>query len=70
MGEGANLARSLSNRSSNDVTPAVLAEEARGLAEQHGLWIDVIEPARAAELDVNLAAPPPEPAPTVREPRS
>ena len=29
---------------SNDVSPAVLADEARAIAEQHGLWIDVIEP--------------------------
>ncbi|MEZ0240965.1 MAG: M17 family metallopeptidase [Chloroflexota bacterium] len=54
MGEGANLARMLSNRSANDVSPAVLADEARGLAEQHGLWIDVIEPDRAAELGMGL----------------
>jgi leucyl aminopeptidase len=54
IGEGANLARMLSNRSANDVSPAVLADEARGLAEQHGLWIDVIEPDRAAELGMGL----------------
>ena len=54
IGEGANLARELSNRSSNDVTPVVLAEEARAIAEQHGLWIDVIEPARAIEMGMGL----------------
>jgi leucyl aminopeptidase len=43
IGEGANMARRLSNRSANDVTPQVLAEEARAIAEANGLWIDVID---------------------------
>ena len=47
IGEGANHARSLSNRSANDVSPEVLADEARAVAKKHGLWIDVIEPERA-----------------------
>ena len=54
IGEGANHARSLSNRSANDVSPEVLAEEARAVAEQHGLWIDVIEPDRARELGMGM----------------
>jgi leucyl aminopeptidase len=54
IGEGANVARTLSNRSSNDVSPEVLAEEARALAEQHGLWIDVIGPDQAAEMGMGL----------------
>jgi leucyl aminopeptidase len=54
IGEGANIARTLSNRSSNDVSPIVLAEEARALAEQHGLWIDVIEPGKAIEMGMGL----------------
>ena len=54
MGEGANLARRLDNRSANDVTPDVLAGEARAIAEANGLSIDVIEPARAAELGMGL----------------
>jgi leucyl aminopeptidase len=54
IGEGANHARSLSNRSANDVTPEVLAEEARAVAEKHGLWIDVIEPDRARELGMGM----------------
>jgi len=54
IGEGANLARRLDNRAANDVTPEVLAGEARALAEQHGLSIDVIEPARAAELGMGM----------------
>ena len=44
IGEGANTARTLSNRSANDVSPEVLADEARAIAERNGLWIDVIEP--------------------------
>jgi len=54
IGEGANLARRLANRSANDVTPLVLADEARALAETHGLSIDVIGPDRAAELGMGM----------------
>ena len=54
VGEGANTARTLSNRSANDVSPEVLAGEARAVAERHGLWIDVIEPARATELGMGM----------------
>ncbi len=54
IGEGANHARSLSNRSANDVTPEVLAQEARDIAAKHGLWIDVIEPDRARELGMGM----------------
>jgi leucyl aminopeptidase len=54
IGEGANLARTLSNRASNDVSPAVLADEARALAEQHDLWIDVIDAERATELGMGM----------------
>jgi leucyl aminopeptidase len=54
IGEGANDAKALSNRSANDITPVVLAEEARARAEKHGLWIDVIEPDRARELGMGM----------------
>jgi len=54
IGEGANLARRLDNRAANDVTPEVLAGEARAVAEKHGLQVDVIEPARAAELGMGM----------------
>jgi len=54
IGEGANHAKSLSNRAANDVSPEVLAEEARSVAEAHGLWIDVIEPDRARELGMGM----------------
>jgi leucyl aminopeptidase len=54
VGEGANSARTLSNRAANDVTPEVLAEEARAIAERYDLWIDVIEPERAIELGMGM----------------
>jgi leucyl aminopeptidase len=54
MGEGANTARTLSNRAANDVSPDVLAEEARAIAERNDLWIDVIEPERATELGMGM----------------
>ena len=54
IGEGSNLTRRLANRSANDVTPEVLAGEARALAERYGLAIDVLEPARAAELGMGM----------------
>jgi leucyl aminopeptidase len=54
IGEGSNDARTLSNRAANDVTPAVLADEARALAERHGLWIDVIDPDRATQLGMGM----------------
>jgi leucyl aminopeptidase len=54
IGEGANLARTLSNRSSNDVSPEVLAEEAYTLAKKHGLWVDVIGPEKATDMGMGL----------------
>ena len=54
MGEGSNLTRSLANRSANDVSPEVLAEEAYTLARKHGLWIDVLGPDKATELGMGM----------------
>ena len=54
IGEGSNMARRLANRAANDVTPQVLADEAREIAATHGLWIDVLDEARAAELGMGL----------------
>ncbi|HEU4672981.1 MAG TPA: leucyl aminopeptidase [Candidatus Limnocylindrales bacterium] len=54
IGEGENLARQLANRSAVEVTPEALAEEARSLASKHGLWIDVIDERRAAELGMGM----------------
>jgi leucyl aminopeptidase len=54
VGEGANLARNLSNRAANDVSPEVLAEEAYALARKHDLWIDVIGPDKATEMGMGM----------------
>ena len=54
IGEGTNLARSLANRSANDVSPEVLADEAWTLAKKHGLWIDVIGPEKATDLGMGM----------------
>ena len=48
------MARRLANRAANDVTPQVLADEARAIAETHGLAIDVIDEKRAAELGMGM----------------
>ncbi len=54
IGEGANFARTLSNRAANDVSPEVLADEARSVADRHGLWIDVIGPEQATALGMGM----------------
>ncbi len=54
IGEGTNLTRRLANRSANDVSPQVLADEARALAATHGLWVDVLDEKRAAELGMGM----------------
>jgi leucyl aminopeptidase len=54
IGEGANTARTLANKSANDMYPEALAEEARTIAERHGLWIDVIDDKRATELGMGM----------------
>jgi leucyl aminopeptidase len=54
IGEGTNLARRLANRAANDVSPAVLADEAREIGAAHGLWVDVVDEVRAAELGMGM----------------
>jgi leucyl aminopeptidase len=54
IGDGTNLTRRLANRAANDVSPEVLADEARAIAAAHGLWIDVIDEVRAAELGMGM----------------
>ncbi len=54
IGEGANTARTLANRASNDVSPAVLADEARAIAETHGLSIEVLDAAQAEALGMGM----------------
>jgi leucyl aminopeptidase len=54
IGEGANTARTLANRAANELSPEVLAEEARAIAERNGLWIDVIDDTRATDLGMGM----------------
>ncbi len=54
IAEGTNLTRRLANRAANDVSPEVLADEARQIAAAHGLWVDVIDEVRAAELGMGM----------------
>src|SRR5664279_771212 len=54
VGEGTNLTRRLANRSANDVTPQVLADEARSLAAAHGLAVDVLDEKQAAKLGMGM----------------
>jgi leucyl aminopeptidase len=54
FGEGANVARRLSNRAANDVTPQVLADEAAAIAAANGLSIDVIDEKQAAKLGMGM----------------
>jgi leucyl aminopeptidase len=54
MGEGANIARRLANRSANDINPQVLADEASAIASEHGLWIDVIDEKRAKDMGMGM----------------
>jgi leucyl aminopeptidase len=54
IGEGANSARVLAQRASNDVSPEVLADEATAVAKKHGLKIDVVGPEKAREMGLNL----------------
>jgi len=54
IGEGANTARTLANRASNDVSPEVLADEATAIAKRNDLSIDVISPDKAAKLGMGM----------------
>lgn len=54
VGEGTNLGRDLANRSANDVTPDVLADEASALATKHGLAIEVLGPGDAERLGMGM----------------
>jgi leucyl aminopeptidase len=54
IGEGGNRARRLSQRASNDVSPAVLADEASAIAAEHGLTAEIFGPEKAAELGMGM----------------
>jgi len=50
LAEATNLARDLVNEPANYMTPTIMAEEARKLAERHGLECQVLERAEMQEL--------------------
>jgi leucyl aminopeptidase len=54
IGEGSNRARRLSQRSSNDVSPEVLADEASTIAREFGLELTVFGPEKATELGMGM----------------
>lgn len=54
FGEGANRARRLAQRASNDVSPEVLADEAVSVGRERGLEVEVIGPEQAAELGMGM----------------
>ena len=54
VGEGTNIARDLSNRAANDLSPAGLAEEASALAKKHDLAIEIIGPDEAERMGMGL----------------
>ena len=54
IGEGGNATRRLSQRSANDVSPEVLADEATDLARAHGLQIDILGPEQAEALGMGM----------------
>ena len=54
IGEGANIARTLSNRSVQRRQPRGPRRGGLSLAKEHGLWIDVIGPEKATEMGMGL----------------
>ncbi len=54
IGEGSNRARRLAQRSSNDVSPDVLADEASAIASEFGLEATILGPEQAAELGMGM----------------
>ena len=54
IGEGGNRTRRLAQRSANDVTPEVLADEASDLARAHGLELTVLGPDEAEQLGMGM----------------
>ena len=54
IGEGSNRARRLAQRSSNDVSPEVLADEASSIAREFGLKTKIFGPEKAAKLGMGM----------------
>jgi len=54
IGEGSNRARRLAQRSSNDVTPEVLADEAATVGRECGLEVQILDMDQAAALGMGM----------------
>ncbi len=54
IGEGGNLTRRLAQRSANDVSPEVLADEATTIAQRHDLQVEVLGPEQAEALGMGM----------------
>ena len=53
VGDAVNVARRLANEPANKMTPTILADEARALAKEHGVEIDVFDRERCRKLGMN-----------------
>jgi leucyl aminopeptidase len=53
VGDAVNVARRLANEPANRMTPTILADEARALAKEHGIEIDVFDRERCRKLGMN-----------------
>jgi leucyl aminopeptidase len=53
VGDAVNVARRLANEPANKMTPTILADEARALAKEHGIGIDVLDRERCRKLGMN-----------------
>jgi leucyl aminopeptidase len=54
LGESANFARSLINHPSNEMTPSILAEQARQMAKEYGLKCEILERKDMEKLGMGL----------------
>ncbi|OGN81678.1 MAG: hypothetical protein A3H36_03145 [Chloroflexi bacterium RIFCSPLOWO2_02_FULL_71_16] len=53
VGDAVNTARRLANEPANKMTPTILADEAKALAKEHGLEIEVLDRERCRKLGMN-----------------
>ncbi len=53
IGDAVNVARRLANEPANKMTPTLVADEARALAKEHGVEIDVFDRERCRKLGMN-----------------
>ena len=53
VGDAVNIARRLANEPANKMTPTLVSEEARALAKEHGIEIDVFDRERCRKLGMN-----------------